>query len=161
MKIRIYTDGACSGNPGAGGWGNVICLPESVEKAYGYDLQTTNNRMELTAVINALVFAKDFYEYNGCSDLEVEILSDSSYVVNALNDGWLEKWKGNGYINSKGEEVKNCDLWLQYENIMEETGENFSVVFTKVKGHAGNTFNELADHLATNAIKIKKAYRSI
>lgn len=160
--IRIYTDGACSGNPGEGGWSNVICLSESVEKAYGYDAYTTNNRMELTAVVNAVFFAVDYYYYNGEEKLDVEILSDSSYVINALNDGWLEKWKSNGYVNARGEEVKNTDLWTSLDEVLNVIKEKkLNITFTKVKGHAGNSMNELADHLAVNATKIKKAYRSI
>lgn len=158
MKIKIYTDGACSGNPGSGGWGVVICLPHKTEKHSGYEAETTNNRMELTAVINALqimlekIYQEAVTKLNDLPDLE--IFSDSAYVVNAVNLKWLYFWKGNNYINSKGEDVKNKDLWEVLDSILQEIEFiGCNLTFTKVKGHAGNPLNELADRLATGAIK--------
>lgn len=153
-KIKAYTDGACSGNPGKGGWGVVLCLTDSVIKLSGYNEETTNNRMELTAAIKAMSTVLDWI-YKRKSDCDqLEIVSDSSYVVNAINQKWLYFWKANGFINSKGEEVKNLDLWNTLE-VMIESCEfiGVEVKFTKVKGHSGDTLNEMADKLATDEIK--------
>jgi len=156
MKIKIYTDGACSGNPGAGGWGAVVCLSEGTQRYSGYDPNTTNNRMELTAIVSVLRIVLDkIYQEEVCKkQIDLEIVSDSSYCVNAVNQKWLYFWKNNGYINSKGEEVKNKDLWEQLDDILQECEYvGFNLIFTKVKGHAGNPLNELADKLATGEIK--------
>lgn len=154
MKVKIYTDGACSGNPGAGGWGAVICLPERTEKHSGYEPNTTNNRMELSGVINGIKTVLDKIYQEEITDVNLEIISDSAYVINAVNLNWLEFWKNNDYINSKGVEVKNRDLWEIFDNLLHEL-EFISVpiVFTKIKGHAGHSMNELADRLAVNEYK--------
>lgn len=153
MKIKVYTDGACSGNPGKGGWGMVVCLPEKTIKKSGYDADTTNNRMELTGAIEALRFVLNMVYQETVVD-ELEIISDSAYVVNAVNREWLYFWKNNGYINSKGEQVKNKDLWELFDDLLIEAKFiGLGVTFTKVKGHAGNSMNELADSLATGEVK--------
>ena len=156
MKVKIYTDGACSGNGNVnakGGWGMVVCLPDKTVKKSGFDIDTTNNRMELTGAINALQFALKMV-YQETKIDELEIISDSAYVVNAINSKWLYFWKNNGYVNSKGEQVKNKDLWELFDSLLEEADYlGLPVVFTKVKGHAGNSMNELADRLATGEIR--------
>lgn len=154
MKIKIYTDGACSGNPGAGGWGAVICLPEKTVKLSGYESNTTNNRMELSGVINALRTMLDKIYQEGLEEVNLEIVSDSAYVINAINRNWLEFWKNNDYINSKGDTVKNRDLWEMFDDILHEAEfVSVPVVFTKIKGHAGHPMNELADRLAVSEYK--------
>jgi len=156
MKIKVYTDGACSGNPGSGGWGVVMCMPHKTEKYSGFEKETTNNRMELTAVIVAIekMLEKIYQEAVTHEVPSLEIVSDSAYVVNAVTLKWLYFWKGNNYINSKGEEVKNRDLWERLDLLLQEAEFiSCNVIFTKVKGHSGDTFNEMADRLATGAIK--------
>jgi ribonuclease HI len=155
MVLRFYTDGACSGNgkeDACGGWGVVACLPKKQIKISGGEKSTTNNRMELTAVIKALSW------YLKHDDLKptvnkIEIYSDSSYVVNAVNQNWLNFWKNNGFINSKGEEVKNKDLWLKFIKITTHIKDTWcEVEFIKVKGHSGVALNVVADKLAVKAI---------
>ena len=156
MKIKIYTDGACSGNPGAGGWGAVVCLPEKTIKLSGYEADTTNNRMELSGVINGLKTVSEmiYQEEIESKQIDLEIVSDSAYVINAINQRWLEFWKNNDYVNSKGVTVKNKDLWLILDNLLHEMEFiSVPVVFTKIKGHAGHPMNELADRLAVNEYK--------
>lgn len=149
MILRFYTDGACSGNgkeDACGGWGVVACLPRKQIKISGGEKATTNNRMELTAVLKALLwYTKQDLEVD-----KIEIYSDSSYVVNAVNQNWLNFWKKNGFINSKGEEVKNKDLWLKFDDILNNL--EVYVEFIKVKGHSGVALNVVADKLAVNAI---------
>lgn len=146
MKLRIFTDGACSNNPGPGGWASIFNLSNKVLKLRGYEVNTTNNRMELMAVVMAIekLLEKNFYDCD-----VVEIHSDSAYVVNALNNGWIAKWKLNEWKTSKGDEVKNKDLWESLIILMEAVKESkVKIVFYKVKGHSGNTFNEIADEIA-------------
>jgi ribonuclease HI len=149
-KIKCYTDGACSGNPGAGGWGYAMLLSESVLTFSGGKKYTTNNEMELTAVVHAL---QDIEKLDIDDLAEIEILSDSAYVINAINQHWLYNWCKNGWKTKQGADVKNCDLWKKLINILKDrTNDNITVKFTKVKGHAGNTFNELVDRLAVSEI---------
>ena len=148
MIQRIFTDGACSGNPGPGGWAAVFNLHESSEVVSGYEVDTTNNRMELLAVVGALETAtKREYDKRG----RIEIHSDSAYIVNAINKGWLDKWKKNGWQTAKKEPVKNKDLWVLIDKYAE--GLRCKVSFIKVKGHSGNTFNELADKHAVQEVQ--------
>ena len=153
MILRFYTDGACSDNgkeDACGGWGVVACLPKKQVKISGGEKATTNNRMELTAVIKALLwYTKQEFEAD-----TIEIYSDSSYVVNAINQDWLNVWRRNGFINSKGEEVKNKDLWLKLIHLMKEIKQNdfTEIKFIKVKGHSGVALNVVADKLAVKAI---------
>lgn len=138
--VTIYTDGACSGNPGAGGWGVILMANGKYKEASGYEPDTTNNRMELTAVIKALSILK-----KRCN---VELYSDSAYVVNAINKNWLSNWKNNGWKNSGKESVKNIELWQELDTLL-----NYhSVNFIKVKGHSDNEYNNRCDMLATSEI---------
>ena len=139
-NVTIYTDGACSGNPGAGGWGAILMHGNHAKEISGFEKETTNNRMELTAVIKALSLLKQ-----PCS---VELYSDSAYVVNAIKQGWLENWKNNGWVGSDKKQVKNIELWQSLDLLMQK----HSVNFNKVKGHADNEFNNRCDALATGEI---------
>lgn len=139
-NVVIYTDGACSGNPGAGGWGAVLFHGDYKKEFSGFEAETTNNRMEITAVIKALEMLK--------ASCNVELYSDSAYVVNAIEKGWLENWKNNGWIGSDKKQVKNIDLWQKLDDLMQK----HKVVFHKVKGHADNEFNNRCDELATGEI---------
>lgn len=135
-KVDIYTDGACSGNPGIGGW-CAILIYNGIEKTIsGFNKQTTNNRMEVFAIIQGLAALKEH--------CEVTIYSDSAYAVNAIENGWLESWKRNGWRTGDNKEVKNIDLWNDLSLRMSE----HNVRFVKVKGHADNEYNNLCDKTA-------------
>ena len=136
--VKIYTDGACSGNPGPGGWGAILIYGKVEKELSGYDAATTNNRMELLSVITALGALRE-----PCG---VELFTDSQYVVNAINKGWLESWRKGGW-KRKGGEVKNLDLWLKLAPLLE----THRVEFFWVKGHADNEYNNRCDELATAA----------
>ena len=141
MKYKIYTDGACSGNPGPGGWGAVIFDQDNKQKNIsGSEKNTTNNRMELLAAIMSLKKIK--------TNSEVVIFTDSTYVKNGITE-WMKKWKKNGWKNSSKKPVKNKDLWEKLDKLCEAN----SVSWKWVKGHSTNEFNNLADELATKAIK--------
>ena len=141
MKYKIYTDGACSGNPGPGGWGAVIFDQDNKQKNIsGSEKNTTNNRMELLAAIMSLKKIK--------SNSEVIIFTDSTYVKNGITE-WMKNWKKNGWKNSSKKPVKNKDLWEKLDKLCEAN----SVSWKWVKGHSTNEFNNLADELATKAIK--------
>ena len=141
MKYKIYTDGACSGNPGPGGWGAVILDQDDKQKNIsGSEKNTTNNRMELLAAIMSLKKIK--------TNSEVVIFTDSIYVKNGITE-WMKKWKKNGWKNSSKKPVKNKDLWEKLDKLCEAN----SVSWKWVKGHSTNEFNNLADELATKAIK--------
>jgi len=135
-KVRIYTDGACSGNPGPGGWGAILIYGAAEKELFGGEISTTNNRMELVSVITALEALRE--------PCEVELYTDSQYVSNAINLGWLESWKKRGW-KRKGGEVKNPDLWLKLVPLLE----THKVRFIWVKGHAENEYNNRCDELAT------------
>ena len=138
--INIYTDGACSGNPGKGGWGAYIEAENNVEELSGYENSTTNNRMELTAVIKALEYIQNHVEIN--------IFTDSKYVMDGINS-WIKNWKKNNWKTSNKKPVKNKDLWEKLDSLTI----NQKIKWTWVKGHNGNIGNEKADFLATEAIK--------
>lgn len=140
-KVTIYTDGACSGNPGPGGWGAVLMHNDNIKEISGYNKNTTNNIMEITAVIKALKLLK--YE------CEVEIYSDSAYVVNAFKQKWIENWKKNNWKTSNKEDVKNKELWEELDRLVSM----HKVKFIKVKGHSDNEWNNRCDELATGEIK--------
>ncbi len=141
MKYKIYTDGACSGNPGPGGWGAVIFDQDDQQKNIsGSEKNTTNNRMELLAAIMSLKKIK--------SNSKVVIFTDSTYVKNGITE-WMKNWKKNGWKNSNKKPVKNKDLWVKLDKLCESN----SVSWKWVKGHSTNEFNNLADELATKAIK--------
>ena len=141
MKYKIYTDGACSGNPGPGGWGAVIIDQDDKQKNIsGSEKNTTNNRMELLAAIMSLKKIK--------INSEVVIFTDSIYVKNGITE-WMKNWKKNRWKNSSKKPVKNKDLWVKLDKLCEAN----SVSWKWVKGHSTNEFNNLADELATKAIK--------
>lgn len=140
-KVIIYTDGACSGNPGPGGWGTILMHKDAKKEISGGTKQTTNNIMEITAVIEGLKMLK--YK------CQVEIYSDSTYVVNAFNNHWIEGWIKKNWINSSKEPVKNKELWQELYSLVKQ----HEVKFIKVKGHSNNKYNNRCDELARNAIK--------
>lgn len=135
-KVEIYTDGACSGNPGKGGWGAVLVYKNNEKEISGYDESTTNNRMELTAVIEALSSLKE--------PCEVLLTTDSKYVCDAVTKGWVYSWKKNGWRKADKKPALNVDLWEKLLPLMEK----HSVEWNWVKGHAGHPYNERCDALA-------------
>ena len=140
-KVMIYTDGACSGNPGPGGWGTILMYKDSKKEISGAKKDTTNNVMELTAVIEGLKMLK--------YPCDVEIYSDSAYVVNAFNQKWIDSWIKNNWKTSGKEPVKNKEIWQELYNLTKV----HNVKFIKVKGHSDNEFNNRCDEMARNAIK--------
>ncbi len=134
-KVTIYTDGACSGNPGPGGWGAILKAGEAERELSGGEEETTNNRMELTAVIESLNALK--------RPCEVELYTDSQYVANAINLGWLENWKKRGWKRKDGK-LLNPELWQKLDSLLE----THKVTFHWVKGHADNEYNNRCDALA-------------
>ena len=139
-SVKIYTDGACSGNPGAGGWAAVLLYGRHRKELSGFQAETTNNRMELLAVIKGLEALK-----HPCL---AEVYSDSAYVVNAVENGWIENWRENGWKTAKKEPVKNTDLWERLIKLFN----CHQVKFVKVQGHAENAENNRCDALARAAI---------
>lgn len=139
--VEIYTDGACSGNPGAGGWGAVLRFGGHEKELSGGQLETTNNRMELTAVIRGLQALKE-----PCA---VTLTTDSKYVADAISKGWLYGWRKKGWKLSGGGPVKNVDLW---EELLAQLARH-QVKLCWVKGHAGHPENERCDALAVDAIR--------
>ena len=137
--IQIYTDGACRGNPGCGGWGCIINDNGDEKEKRGYQARTTNNRMELTAVIEALKSTPN--------ETRIVIYTDSKYVMDGINQ-WIIRWKKNGWMTAAKKIVKNKDLWLVLDRLI--CSRQISWVW--VKGHAGNEGNERADYLANLAI---------
>ncbi len=140
-KVTIYTDGACSGNPGPGGWGAILMYQGNKKEISGGKKNTTNNEMELTAVIEALKMLK--------FPCQVDLYSDSAYVVNAFLQNWIGNWVKNNWKTSSKEPVKNQELWKE----LYELTKTHQVKFIKVKGHSDNEFNNRCDELARNAIK--------
>ncbi len=148
-KVTIYTDGACSGNPGVGGWGAILMFNGHEKECGGYDKQTTNNRMELFAVIMALRQLKE--------PCDVEIYTDSAYVADAFNKNWITQWEAAEWKTSGKNEVKNQDLWKAL--LMEK--EKHQVVFVKVKGHSDNEYNNRCDRIARGQIDLCKKNQPI
>lgn len=149
MKVRIFTDGACSENPGPGGWAVVFNTTNKCRTISGNEKLTTNNRMELRAVIEAFkrIIARE--SKLTTSDYTYEIYSDSAYVVNTINNCWIEAWQKNNWQTTKREDVKNRDLWEEFSKLRAQTRTlGICITINKVKGHSGNTFNELVDKLA-------------
>lgn len=140
MKIEIYTDGACKGNPGPGGWGVLLRYKNQEKTLLGAEAETTNNRMELTAAIKALEALK-----RRC---EVHLYTDSQYVRQGMT-GWLFQWKKNGWKNSRKESVKNADLWQQLDRLAEQ----HDMHWHWVKGHSGHQDNDRVDALANEAVE--------
>jgi ribonuclease HI len=140
-KVTAYTDGACSHNPGPGGWAAVL-IYKGREKAFsGFEPETTNNRMELTAVLEALRALKE--------PCEVDIYTDSAYIHNAFEKGWIERWQRNGWKTAAKQLVENQDLWM---GILEASAVH-RVRYNKVKGHSDDKYNNMCDMLARKAIK--------
>ena len=139
-KVELYTDGACSGNPGKGGYGGIL-IYKGIEKEYsGFADNTTNNRMELTAVIMVLKMLKE--------PVEIDIYSDSAYTFNAFLEGWIENWINNNWRTSGKKPVQNVELWQELLELIRP----HKVTWHKVKGHADNAYNNRCDKLATGEI---------
>ncbi len=140
-RVTLYTDGACSGNPGPGGWGAVLIYGEHSTKLSGGEIGTTNNRMEITAVIEGLKRLK--------YPCEVDVYSDSAYTVNAFENGWVYAWEKNGWKKADKKPVLNEELWKELLDLARV----HKVSFHKVKGHADNELNNTCDELARAAIE--------
>lgn len=140
-EVTIYTDGACSGNPGPGGWGTILMFKDVSKEISGYSKNTTNNIMEISAVIEGLKLLK--------YPCKVNLYSDSAYVVNAFNQGWIYNWVKKNWKTAGNTDVKNKELWQELYNLTKI----HEVKFIKVKGHSDNKFNNRCDELARNAIK--------
>nr|MDD6335810.1 ribonuclease HI [bacterium] len=138
--VILYTDGACSGNPGPGGWAAILSFKGHVKELSGYQAATTNNRMELTAVIRGLQALK--------RPCRVDVHADSAYVVNAVRQGWLASWQARGWAKADGKPVENIDLWQELLAAMQP----HTVSFIKVRGHAGDDINNRCDALARGQI---------
>lgn len=139
--IEIFTDGACSGNPGAGGWGVILRCGETEKELSGGEAQTTNNRMELTAVIEALKALK--------KECEITLYTDSRYVMDGVNE-WMPNWKKNGWrTTNKKSAVKNLELWQELDSLLPK----HKIKWVWVKGHNGHPENERVDKLARDAAK--------
>ena len=134
--VTIYTDGACSGNPGPGGWGAILMYGPHTRELSGGEAKTTNNRMELTAVISALALLKE--------PCQVELWSDSKYVIDALDKGWAKGWRARGWVKSDKKPALNPDLWERLLDLCEV----HSVHTHWVKGHAENAYNNRCDEMA-------------
>ena len=139
--VYIYTDGACSGNPGAGGWGAILKYRGAEKELSGAEKMTTNNRMELTAVISALSALKE-----PCKAI---VTTDSKYVVDGITKGWAKSWRKNGWVKSDKKPALNPDLWGKLLELCDQ----HDVEFVWVKGHAGHPENERCDQLAVNGYK--------
>ena len=135
-RVELYTDGACSGNPGPGGWGAILKYKGHEKEMSGGSPDTTNNRMELTAVITGLTTLKE--------PCQVDLYTDSQYIVNAVTKGWAVKWKANGWMRNKKEKALNPDLWEELLRLLSI----HEVSFHWIKGHAGHPENERCDQLA-------------
>ena len=141
--VTIYTDGACKGNPGPGGWGALLQFGDSTEKIFGGQLATTNNRMELTAVIEALKALK--------KPSEVTLYLDSEYVRKGITD-WIHGWKARGWKTAAKEPVKNVELWQALDSMVTQCGHR--ITWKWVKGHSGDAGNEQADALANMGVDL-------
>ena len=144
QNIEIYTDGACSGNPGIGGWGAVILIDGKEERLSGAELLTTNNRMELSAALFALEKLQKKGIVKGTA---MQLTSDSQYLKNGITT-WIQSWKKNGWKTANKQPVKNKDLW----EALDALNAFFSIEWKWVKGHAGHHYNEICDELARKAM---------
>ncbi|WP_420450853.1 ribonuclease H family protein [Ilumatobacter sp.] len=138
-RLEVFTDGACSGNPGPGGWGWAVA-PDGEPRGSGGEERTTNQRMEMFAVVDAL-------RSLGAHGTPIEVVSDSTYVVNCFRDEWWVRWERNGWRNSKKQPVANADLWRPLIDLVRDG----DVSFRWVKGHSGDRMNDLVDRLAVEA----------
>ena len=140
MEIKIYTDGACVGNPGPGGWAAVILIDNKKEEIFGGEKLTTNNRMELTAAIEALKYFED--------KKTITLITDSKYVKDGIQS-WIQNWKKNGWKTAAKKPVKNKELWIELDQLISR----HTISWEWVKGHTGNVHNEKADYLARRYIE--------
>ncbi|MDL2205959.1 ribonuclease HI [Eubacteriales bacterium OttesenSCG-928-N13] len=147
--VTLYTDGACSGNPGPGGWGAVLIYKSKRLEMSGYDPATTNNRMELMAAIQGLSALKE--------PCQVDLYSDSSYLVNAFEKHWLTNWQKRGWLKADKKPVENQDLWQTLLTLSMK----HQIHWHKVKGHSDNVENNRCDQLATGEIKQKRKAESL
>lgn len=143
-KVELYTDGACSGNPGTGGWGAILKYGNTEKELCGGEKETTNNRMELTAAIEGLSALKE--------PCEVTLYSDSKYLVDGIDKGWAKSWKSRGWKKADGKMALNIDLWDTLLSLFEK----HVVTLVWVKGHAGHPYNERCDALAVSFYKNPK-----
>ena len=141
IEVEIYTDGACSGNPGPGGYGVVLKYGDNIKELSAAYKETTNNRMEILGAIVGLESLK--------KPCKVTLYSDSQYLVNAMTKGWVNRWRSNNWMRNKNEPAKNIDLWERLLPLLKEHNINW----VWVKGHANNHYNNRCDHLAVSAIK--------
>ncbi len=139
-KVTIYTDGACSGNPGIGGWGAILFYKDTKKEISGFQKDTTNNQMELTAAIKALDLLK--------VPCEIDLYSDSAYLINAFKEDWITKWQMYGFRTANKKPIQNLDLWKQ----LIDFNNMHKINWIKVKGHADNKYNNRCDALATGEI---------
>ncbi len=144
-KVIIYTDGACSGNPGPGGWGCILSYKGNKKELSGFCIETTNNRMELMATIQGLLALREM--------CEAHIYTDSAYIHNAFDKGWIIAWQNNGWKTAAKKPVENQDLWKTLLNLTK----NHTVIWHKVKGHSDNEWNNRCDQLAREEIKKNRA----
>ena len=138
--VDLYTDGACSGNPGKGGYGGILIYKNKEKEYSGYNANTTNNRMEITAVIEGLKLLKE--------SVAIDIYSDSAYTVNAFLEGWIDNWQANNWRTAGKKPVQNIELWQELLSLIAK----HNVTWHKVKGHADNEYNNRCDKLATGEI---------
>ncbi|MCK9524442.1 MAG: ribonuclease HI [Limnochordia bacterium] len=143
-QVTLYTDGACSGNPGPGGWGAVLIYGKHEKELSGFEADTTNQRMELCAAIRGLDSLK--------KPCQVRLCSDSAYLINAFTQGWILNWQKNGWLNAKKEPVRNEDLWRQ----LMAHARIHQIEWIKVKGHSSNPLNDRCDALARAAIEAQR-----
>ena len=140
-QVNIYTDGACRGNPGPGGWGVVLINKKNEKELFGGDIDTTNNKMEMMAAIKALESLKE--------SCQVNLYTDSKYVMKGITE-WIKKWKVNNFMNSKKKPVENTELWVQLDAL----NSKHHVKWIWVKGHSGDPGNERADSLANKGLDL-------
>ena len=148
MKIKIYTDGACIGNPGPGGWAAVILMENQKKEIFGGEKLTTNNRMELTATIKALEYLAH-QEAEQLSLKQIEIYTDSTYVKEGITI-WINNWEKNNWKTADKKNVKNTDLWKKLKELVKSN----TIEWNWVKGHSNDQMNNLADELAKKATPI-------
>lgn len=143
---KVYTDGACSVNPGPGGWAAIFILPSGIKKLVGGVANTTNNQMELQAVIEAV---RKITTLRVSASVHFRIYSDSAYVVNAINQNWIDSWQRSNWKTSSGDDVKNLGQWKELLRLLAEAErKGVRISFEKVKGHSGDKYNEIVDRLA-------------
>ena len=138
--VNIYTDGACRGNPGSGGWGVLVEYENITKEYFGGEIDTTNNKMELRAAIEGLKVLKE--------PCKVNLTTDSKYVMDGITE-WIKNWKKNNWKNAAKKDVKNKDLWIELDNLVDK----HEIKWNWVKGHSGHEKNEIADALANKGIE--------